>query len=76
MPTIIVIADGADGTKGWKKIRSNFVAKSNIWNTPRRTEEVSKRNLEGDIASLERVRPTCLTTKITSRTVKKDLVMG
>jgi hypothetical protein len=41
-----------------------------------RTEEVSKRNLEGDIASLERVRPTCLTTKITSRTVKKDLVMG
>jgi hypothetical protein len=59
MPTIIVIADGADGTKGWKKTRSNFVAKSNIWNTPKglivRTEEVSKRNLEGDIASLEKV---------------------
>jgi hypothetical protein len=46
MPTIIVNADGADGTKGWKKIRSNFVAKSNIWNTPRRFDYADRRGIK------------------------------
>jgi hypothetical protein len=46
MPTIIVNADGADATKGWKKTRSTFVAKSNIWNTPRRFDYADRRGIK------------------------------